>query len=319
MNNTTRNTEKINQILKTFETNLPKKPYCTDDLVYGLKIRNAETAITKRFIQPNSPTDLRWLVYDVDRPTAHFDWDEVHAPAPNLTVMNPENGHAHLLYGLEVPVYTHMTAQKNPIRYAASVDIALTGLLEADQAYSKLICKNPLHDSWNTKIWRNESYNLGELADWLDLSKYQDQRRKLPDIGLGRNCSLFDLTRFFAYREIRKPTQNYLFDEMYTEEDFIDRCIAYAEQHNDFTAPLPDGECNSIGKSIGRWVYRHMSSDGFRQWAENRRMKSIQVRSQRSEERRAEALILLSAGLTKIEIANQMNLSYRQILRLLNF
>jgi len=80
------------QLLTTFRSNLPSKPYWTDELQFGLKIRDAETAIKKRYLQYNKPTDLRWLVYDVDRPTAHFDWD--HAPAPNITVMNPDNGHS---------------------------------------------------------------------------------------------------------------------------------------------------------------------------------------------------------------------------------
>jgi hypothetical protein len=32
-------------LLETFKNNLPQKPYCTDDLTFGLKIRPAETAI----------------------------------------------------------------------------------------------------------------------------------------------------------------------------------------------------------------------------------------------------------------------------------
>lgn len=60
-------------LLETFKNSLPQKPYCTDDLSFGLKIRPAETAIKKRYLQYNKPTDLRWFVYDVDRPTAHFD------------------------------------------------------------------------------------------------------------------------------------------------------------------------------------------------------------------------------------------------------
>ena len=304
------------QLLTTFKNNLPSKPYCTDELQFGLKIRGAETAIKKRYLQYNKPTDLRWFVYDVDRPTAHFDWTDVHAPAPNITVMNPDNGHCHLLYGLEVPVYMQMSAQKNPIRYAASIDVALTGVLQADQNYAKLICKNPLNPHWDTKIWRDSTYDLAELADNLDLSKYADKRLRLPEIGLGRNCDLFDSTRFYAYREIRKPVENYLFDSMYSETDFVERCIFYAEKHNDFSIPLPIKECQTIGKSVGQWVYRNMSSQGFLEWAEKRRQKSIEVRSQRSDERRTEALNLRSKGLSRAEIAKELGLTERTIQRM---
>ena len=257
-------TEKIfmtSEILTTFENSIPLKPYCTDELSLGLKIRPAETAIKKRYIQPNKPTDLRWLVYDVDRSTAHYDWQDLHAPAPNFTVMNPDNGHAHLYYGLEVPVFMQMGAKQNPIRYVSSVDVALTQKLEADPAYAKLIAKNPLHGSWSLNIWNDRSYELAELADWLDLSAMTDRRVRLPEIGLGRNCNLFDATRFFAYREIRKPVENLLFPELYSLESFILRCQ--------------------------KWVYQHMSPEGFLEWCHKRarygNQKSIEVRSAKAD------------------------------------
>ncbi len=231
-------------ILETFKSNLPPKPYCTDDLTFGLKIQSAEIAIKRRYLQYNKPTDLRWFVYDVDRSTAHFDWqDIVKVPSPNITVMNKQNGHAHLFYGLEVPVHTQTTAKKNPIRFASAIDVALIRTLGADENYAELICKNPFSDFWDTRVWRTTSYDLSELADNLDLSFYKDARKKLPEIGLGRNCNLFDLTRFFAYREIRKPVENLLFDEMYQMPDFVERCIWYARNHNSFSKPLPDREC----------------------------------------------------------------------------
>lgn len=306
-------------ILNTFKNNLPQKPYCTDDLNFGLKIRPAETAITKRYLQYNKPTDLRWFVYDIDRPTGHFDWYDIpHCPAPNISVMNRENGHAHLFYGLEVPVHLQTTAKKNPIRFASSIDVALIKTLNADEAYSELISKNPLNGFWETKVWRNSSYDLSELADNLDLDKYKDARKRLPEIGLGRNCNLFDLTRFFAYREIRKPIENYLFDECYSEEDFINRCICYAKNHNDFKTPLPQREILSIGKSVGKWVYRNMSPAGFLEWAENRRKKSIEVRHELSDEKRRTAKALLELGYSKKEIMIMLRITKMQLLRYFN-
>ena len=305
-------------LLETFRTELPQKPYCTDDLKFGLKIRPAETAIRKRYLQYNKPTDLRWFVYDVDRPTAHFDWDDCKCPAPNITVMNRQNGHAHLFYGLEVPVHTQTTAKKNPIRYASSIDVAMIKALGADENYAELICKNPFSDFWDTRVWRDSSYDLAELADSLDLSAYKDSRKRLPEIGLGRNCNLFDSTRFYAYREIRKPIENYLFDELYREEDFISRCICYAESHNLFKNPLPEREILSIGKSVGKWVYRNMSPEGFFEWAEKRRQRSIVVRQENSDCKKQEALVLYSQGFKKNEIAKMLDLTKMQIWRYFN-
>lgn len=306
------------EILDSFKINLPQKPYCTDDLTFGLKIRPAETAIKKRYLQYNKPTDLRWFVYDVDRSTAHFDWDDLCAPAPNFTVMNKANGHCHLFYGLEIPVHTQTTAKKNPIRFASAIDIAMIEKLQADENYAELICKNPFHDFWDTKLWRDASYDLAELADYLDLEKFRDQRKRLPAIGLGRNCDLFDLTRFFAYREIRKPVENLLFDEMYQMPDFVERCIWYARKHNDFIKPLPDKECVTIGRSVGKWVYRNMSPAGFLEWAEQRRKKSIVVREEKSDWRKAQALELYELGYKKSEIVEIMNISKRQLMYYFN-
>lgn len=306
-----------NKILDLFSQNLPKKPYCSDDLNFGLKIYDADIAIKKRYIQHNKPTDLRWLVYDIDRPTGHFDWQDLAIATPNFSVMNRANGHAHLFYGLEIPVFLQTEAKRNPIRYVSSIDVAMTEKLDADANYSKLICKNPFNEFWQTYFWRDESYGLSEIADWLDLSYWADKRRKLPEIGLGRNCNLFDLTRFWAYREIRKPPENYLFREMYSQRDFVNRCISFAVNHNSFEVKLPVKECETIGTSVGKWVYRNMSPKGFQEWGDKRRQRSIDVRHGRSMERAAEAQELASRGYNQSEIAKELGLSQSQVSRLL--
>ena len=70
---------------------------------------------------------MLWLAYDVDRPGAAIDWSDRGAPAPNISVKNPENGHAHLLYGLSVPVRTAPDGRAGPLRYAAAVEASLQG------------------------------------------------------------------------------------------------------------------------------------------------------------------------------------------------
>lgn len=303
------------KLYTTFENCLPTYPYCTNDFTYGIKTRPAEIAKRYRLIQCNKKTDLKWIVLDVDRPTAHFDWQERAVPSPNFTVMNPKNGHCHYIYGLETPVYLQMEANQNPMRYAASVDIALTHKLEADLNYSKLIAKNPLHPYWTTTCWREKTYTLDELADYLDLSAYQDKRKRLPEIGLGRNCNLFDQTRFFAYREIRKPNQNYLFEEFYSLDDFIERCKLYAIHHNTFEVPLSVRECETIGLSVGKWVFKKMNREGFLEWSKRRRDKSIHVRKVKSEGRKQEALALKEQGYTPTQIATIMKISRMQVYR----
>ncbi|MCV5348733.1 replication initiation protein, partial [Escherichia coli] len=82
--------------LQSFEENLPHRPYHTDDLAFGLRISGKGRALLARYIQQNQPHAQFWLVFDVDREGAAIDWSDLNAPAPNITVKNPVNGHAHL-------------------------------------------------------------------------------------------------------------------------------------------------------------------------------------------------------------------------------
>ncbi|WP_225376452.1 replication initiation protein, partial [Escherichia coli] len=86
--------------LQYFEENLPHRPYHTDDLALGLRISGKGRGLLARYIQQNQPHAQFWLVFDVDREGAAIDWSDRNAPAPNITVKNPVNGHAHLLYAL---------------------------------------------------------------------------------------------------------------------------------------------------------------------------------------------------------------------------
>nr|EIX5494761.1 replication initiation protein [Escherichia coli] len=128
--------------------------------------------------------------FDVDREGAAIDWSDRNAPAPNITVKNPVNGHAHLLYALNIAVRTAPDASVKALKYAAAVERSLCEKLCADVNYSGLICKNPFHLEWQVMEWREDAYTLDELADYLDLSA--SERRSIDKhYGMGRNCHLF--------------------------------------------------------------------------------------------------------------------------------
>lgn len=113
------------------------------------------------------------------------------------------NGHAHLLYALNIAVRTAPDASVKALKYAAAVERSLCEKLCADVNYSGLICKNPFHLEWQVMEWREDAYTLDELADYLDLSA--SERRSIDKhYGMGRNCHLFEMTRKWAYRAIRQ-------------------------------------------------------------------------------------------------------------------
>jgi len=213
-------------------------------------------ALGKRYIQHNGPRVLYWLAFDVDRPGAAHDWQLREAPAPNITVENPANLHAHILYGLGLPVLRAPEASIKALRYAAAVEQGLRVKLDGDPSYAALTVKNPLCRFWTVQTWQEELYDLHWLADYVDLSPYQDRRRHLPDYGLGRHCTLFENLRRWAYREIRLMDWPDL-------DRWTAACREKAAEYNTFPAPLPIGDVRSTAKSVACWTWRHFDPETF--------------------------------------------------------
>lgn len=244
-----------NAVLELFNDRLPHKPYFSDDLHFGVRIAGKERAILAKYIQFNQPHAMFWLGFDVDRAGAAIDWSDRNAPAPTLTITNPDNGHAHLLYALKTSIRTAPDGKMKPLRYAAAVENALRKKLEADTGYSGLICKNPNHDHWKIAVWQPELYTLDWLADFLDLNAAND-KEIVADYGLGRNCTLFDKTRKWAYRAIRQGWPEY--------GQWMLACVERATAYNmQFSARLDEKEVISIAKSISKWTYSKFTQQSF--------------------------------------------------------
>ena len=245
--------------LELFRERLPRKPYYSDELTTGLRIADVARALGARYIQPNGPTHRHWIVFDVDHAAATLSWDDVGAPAPNITVTNKANGHAHLIYGLDTPIRTAPDGNAAPLRYAAAIEAALREKLGADMGYSGLICKNPLHEHWLVQVWEPRLYDLAWLSDYLDLSPYNG-RKSLPEYGLGRNCNLFEYLAKWSYKAIRQGWPAF--------DQWFEACRTRAEWYNTrtFEQPLPGNEVTHTARSVARWTYQHFSEAGFSAW-----------------------------------------------------
>lgn len=244
--------------LDLFRERLPRKPYHTNDLMTGLQIAELTKAISSRYIQPNGPTHKHWFVFDVDSSTAAIDWYDQGAPAPNFIAANPQNGHAHLFYGLEIPVRTAPDGKLAPLKYAAAIESALRERLGADMGYVGLICKNPLHGFWRVTKYENEPYTLDWLADYLDL---RDHPIKRTEYGLGRNCDLFDALSKWARRAIRQGWPKY--DQFL--QACLDRATGYNAQHFKQN-PLPHNEILHTARSVAKWTHANTTKQGFSDW-----------------------------------------------------
>lgn len=56
-----------NPALNLFNDRLPRKPYFSDDLHFGVRIAGKERSILAKYIQFNLPHAISWLGFDVDR------------------------------------------------------------------------------------------------------------------------------------------------------------------------------------------------------------------------------------------------------------
>ena len=298
--------------LELFEEQLPERPYCTDNYACGLRILAKPAAMRRRHIQPQPPWVRVWLVFDYDRNYSWYAADEAGLPSPTITVVNRDNGHGHLLYGIDTPVrMEHWGGRRAPANYLADVERAMTVRLRADPRYSGFICKNPLHRHWAT-LYHDHPYSLGELHRWLgDLNEYY-----LPErvIGVGRNVETFDMTRKWAYRAIREHRA-----AGGTLETWEQACVGAAvrfteEQHH---PPLQRSECGWIGRSVGRWTWKHFSARRFAKIQAERGRASGKARREAAAERNQHIRELYAAGYTQVLIARVVGVSRKTVGRVL--
>jgi hypothetical protein len=262
--------------LALFKESLPYKPYCTDALEHGLIIRSVAHAINHKYIQPNHPNSRLWLLYDIDRATSPEEiTDDLGLPPPHIFAQTKDNGHAHALYGMELPIHYNLDSSQAAIRFAGAVDCGMTVRLQADAGYAGLICKNPLHPDWRVWSSNHELYTLEYLAEFVDLSAYKDKRKNLPAIGLGRNCTLFNRVSYWAYKAIRQGWPDL--------EQWLKAVETRAYAYNDFDVQLHSSEVRHIAKSIAKWTYRNLSPVGFSQWQAIQGRKGGLITAQRHD------------------------------------
>lgn len=257
---------------------LPRRPYCTDDLAAGLRIRSLEQALTQPYIQINPPHLRVWTIHDCDYPGAAIAWEDAMLPPPSWAAVNRANRHAHLVWGLSAPVLVDsLHARDGAMRYLAAVEACMRERLNADIGYSGLITKNPLHPLWYTLRGPRMGYELGELAEWLpDLRRYRPRRgTDAEQVGLGRNVTVFDRTRRWAYRTIRE----YWGGGLSAWNAFLGAIYDYALDRNaDFYYPLSEREVWHIARSIAKWVWRHFTPSSYAQYVAATHTSEVQRR-----------------------------------------
>jgi hypothetical protein len=233
---------------------LPRRPYASDVLAEGIRRESRPLAITRRYVEANPTALSNVLVVDVDHTDAVLRaLSSVGShPLPNAVVENPTNGHAHAVWVLDQPVTRTEYAHRKPLAYAAAVTEGLRRALDGDTGYSGLMTKNPLHASWTTEWLHEDLHTLQGLSEALQghmpPPRWRESRTRRGDVaGLGRNCTLFETARTWAYRETRHH---------FGSSPGLHAAIAAEvnQRNTAFTEPLPTSEARAIANSIHRWI-----------------------------------------------------------------
>ena len=286
------------------------------------------TALEKKFIQYNPPASINWLAFDIDRVYApDSEWASI--ATPNIVVRNPTNGHAHLLYGIATGVSKTSASRAAPLRLLAAINEGYRHALGADVGFTELICKNPLHSHWDVTAPRIELYDLGEMAEWVDLDASDRRVRATPkreQVGLGRNCNLFNSLRTWAYKWVSE------FQRRHSFEQWNAAVRDKAEKLNTFTDPLPNSEIKATAKSCAKWTWTtytgrttpsSLAADGltpetFALLQSNLgKMGNLKKWGDNSD-KKAEAFKMVAGGVTQGEIAKQLDVSRMTVSRWLS-
>ena len=169
-------------------------------------------------------------------------------------------------------------------------------------------CSTPL---WKTLRGPQLFYDLHELAESLPgLEKYRPKVRRVEEVGLGRNVSLFDHLRHWAYRNVRQ----YKGGGLSAWNAWLSLCNTRALVRNgDFPYPLDGREVWHVAKSVAKWTYQKFdiqASDArFSKTQAYRGGRGGTARSASYESLRADARLMAARGLSVTDIARELNVS----------
>jgi hypothetical protein len=239
-------------LTRLFNT-LPSAPYCSSDKTAKLKLAKSD-ALNFPYIQINTANFKNWLVFDLDHNNPMI-WEDVDLPPPNFTVASPTTNTSHLFYAIP-GVATSAKARSAPIRYMKAVYEAMALKLKADLAYSGPVAKTPGHPWWRTHEFHNHLYDLGELSEYVDLQTEPKWKKgpELDDFSHSRNCTLFEITRFFAYAKVDEARRQ----SSLVEFEKLVRNFATSRNrfsHKGWNYDLRDSDVKATSKSIARWTW----------------------------------------------------------------
>lgn len=113
--------------------------------------------------------------------------------------------------------------------------------------------QDPDHPTWRTFWERPDPYELGELRDYLG-DRLPLRIARLEAVGEGRNVTLFDGLRKWAYRARLGYSDWHLWERA---------CRSHADALNAFASPLTTREAHQVAKSVAKWTWTNITPTAF--------------------------------------------------------
>ena len=248
----------------------PQRPLCGPAKNGPYRRRERAAALSESpYIETNPACIQSLIITDVDAGDV--------AGLPQLVGLPPESwavrtrnmiGSGHIGYALATPVVLTDAAHRRPINLLARVEWGLRDVLGGDTAYAGRIMKNPLSPgAFQDTLWPQDvifpTYTLRELASSLaDLGALPSPGDPRPrQSGVGRNVDVFDRTRTWAYRAIKRYWSSG-FSE-WSEVVHAKATILNLDLEREGREPLPDREILHLSRSISKWVWARFTPEVF--------------------------------------------------------
>lgn len=232
-------------------------------------------------------------------------------PGPNWIVWRTTAAgtrRAHAVWTLAAPVHKGPKARRRPLQVLARAAEWLRSAARADCSYAGLLTRCPFHARAGllTEWGREAPYPLAELTDWIPKGW---RRPRVPTTSYGRNCSLFDSLRRWAYQP-----RNW-------EAGFEGAHATARLMNEQFDVPLPVLEVKDVAKSVAEFVAKRRS----REWTQEtfsfvqaaRGRKSGAARRAKSEPRDKQILANAAAGMTQRAIARRHGITQQMVCKIL--
>lgn len=252
--------------IQKFNNNLPDWVYHRSRKNIAPIVSPKEKAIQDKYIAPFHQKYRNYIAVDVDHENWYEKTDDINL-LPNIVIQNKDNGKAHLLFKIK-PIWLGDGASRRLKHYHSNVQKGLTSALGGDLCFNNQTIKNPNNNSWNTHELTSNTYELSDIAQDIVLPNIWDY--SLIEDDEGRNTTMFNALRFYAYKEVynnHKCSKSLEFMVRQLAYELYDPIIA---QFKDKGKPYRISEVECTIRSVVKYTWeKYTNGESFTKQREN--------------------------------------------------